>query len=410
MAMKQTQTKMFDFSDVGLDLCSGSKNLFPDRFKKMLSAGYNEQTVASVVISGNQITLNYGVSHGYVADRVLKINSGALSAINDGEFWIDSVTTNTVTFTLDNAPSITPSGFTTKIAPLGWNLVHESTNGFIQVYEFKHIDNTVRYARLVFQSLLDHRNSVTACIGKTFDVTTGFITDTLSYEATRSNLNPNLNAYAWMFTFDANTTWNNASSSQGQVFGKCIVVGSLYHFLTCTNYGIYDGYNLSLNCINGIVPTACADYEALDYPAILAYLANGTSTTPSVYHSYQTGRFLVGSISSKLDCNTNYIAISPVSKSSVLPTSLDPFLVTTSKPLQLFEETSDQFLGVVPFGLYLGCYASNSKPGFYNSQTPKLGYDSNTGNILITHCLGAYNTTETPVFFHVPVEGIDHAN
>jgi hypothetical protein len=46
--MKQTQTKMFDFADVGLDFCSGSKNLFPDRFKKMLSQGYNEQTVASV--------------------------------------------------------------------------------------------------------------------------------------------------------------------------------------------------------------------------------------------------------------------------------------------------------------------------------------------------------------------------
>lgn len=410
MTMKQTQTKLFDWSDVGLDFCSGSKSLFPDRFKKMLSLGYNEQTVASVGVAGDQVTLNYGVSHGYSADRVLKIQSGVLANIHDGEFWIDSVTTNTLTFTLDNPPSSIPSGFKTKIAPLGWNLVYESANGFVQVYELKHIDNTVRYARLVFQSLLDHRNSVTACIGKTFDATTGFITDAFSYGATKENQTPNINAYAWMFTFEANATWNNASSSQGQVFGKCIVVGSLYHFLTCTNYGINDGFNLSLNCINGIVPTACADYEAIDYPAILAYLANGTSTTPSQYYSYQTGRFLVGNISSRLDCNTNYIAISPVSKSSVLPTSLDPFLVTTSKPLQLFEETSDQFLGVVPFGLYLGCYTSNSKPGFYNSQTPKLGYDSNTGNILITHCLGAYNTTTTPVFFHVPVEGIDHAN
>ena len=76
--MKQTQTKLFDFSDIGLDFCAGSKNLFPDRFKKILAQGYNTQTVASVGVVGNQVTLTYGVSHGYVADRVLK-SIGSLS-------------------------------------------------------------------------------------------------------------------------------------------------------------------------------------------------------------------------------------------------------------------------------------------------------------------------------------------
>ncbi|RKG45949.1 hypothetical protein D7V64_17530, partial [Acinetobacter cumulans] len=95
MAMKQTQTKLFDFADVGLDFCVGSKSLFPDRFKKMLVIGYNTQTVASVAVAGNQVTLTYGVSHGYVADRVLKVESGVLAEINGGEFWIDSVTSNT---------------------------------------------------------------------------------------------------------------------------------------------------------------------------------------------------------------------------------------------------------------------------------------------------------------------------
>ncbi|WP_250852373.1 hypothetical protein [Acinetobacter sp. ANC 5414] len=100
MAMKQTQTKLFDFSDIGLDFCAGSKALFPDRFKKMLALGYNVQTVSSVMVSGNQVTFTYGGAHGYLADRVLKVDSGALPSVNNGEFWIDSVTTNSVTFTL----------------------------------------------------------------------------------------------------------------------------------------------------------------------------------------------------------------------------------------------------------------------------------------------------------------------
>ena len=126
--MKQTQTKLFDFSDVGLDFCAGSKNLFPDRFKKMLSLGYNKQTTSSVADTGNQVVLTYGVSHGYVADRVLKITSGTLATINDGEFWIDSVTTNTVTLTIDNAPASISGGFTTRIASLGWSLEYENAH------------------------------------------------------------------------------------------------------------------------------------------------------------------------------------------------------------------------------------------------------------------------------------------
>src|SRR5690606_6216598 len=148
MAMKQTQTKLFDFSDVGLDFCAGSKNLFPDRFKKMLSVGYNVQTVFSVAVVGNQVRFTYGGTHGYAADRVLKVDSGALASINGGEFWIDSVTTNTVTFTLDNIPSSIANGFSTRIASLGWALEYES--GQVQLYKMKYLDERDLYVRLVF--------------------------------------------------------------------------------------------------------------------------------------------------------------------------------------------------------------------------------------------------------------------
>ncbi|MEG2569456.1 MAG: hypothetical protein RSA84_24925, partial [Acinetobacter sp.] len=175
MAMKQTQTKLFSFGDTDLDFSVVSKTFFPDRFKKMLVLGYNQQTVASVSVSGNQVTLNYGVTHGYTTDRVLKVNSGALAAINGGEFWVDAVTATSLTMTIDAAPISITGGFVTKIAPLGWQLVYEQSN--IHVYKFKHIDNTDMYLRLCFQDQAARRNCISPCIGKTFDSTSGAITD-----------------------------------------------------------------------------------------------------------------------------------------------------------------------------------------------------------------------------------------
>lgn len=161
-----------ELSDVGLDFCAGSKNLFPDRFKKMLAQGYNTQTVSSVVVTGNQVVLTYGVNHGYVADRVLKINSPRIL----GEYVIDSVTSNTVTLTIDNAPNNIIGGFTTYVAPLGMQIVYEQAN--IHIYKIKALDESEYFMRVVFQTALSQRNRIGISIGKTADLSTGKITDT----------------------------------------------------------------------------------------------------------------------------------------------------------------------------------------------------------------------------------------
>src|SRR5690606_10172412 len=238
MAMKQTQTKLFNFSDVGLDFCAGSKSLFPDRFKKMLALGYNVQTVSSVAVAGNQVTFTYGGAHGYAADRVLKVNSGALASINGGEFWIDSVTTNTVTMTIDDAPLSISGGFTTKIASLGWSLEYENEN--IHVYKFKQLDESDIFIRLCFQNQTGRRNCISPCVGKTFDALTGFITDPLALVANASLISPD-NDFKWEFSGVAGATYDNFTYSQGySTFGKGVVIGSLYHvgFLTSASISI----------------------------------------------------------------------------------------------------------------------------------------------------------------------------
>ena len=56
-------------------------------------------------------------------------------------------------------------GFVTKIASLGWGLVYEQAH--IQIYKFKHIDDTDMYARFCFQNATTsgNRNCVAVGIG-----------------------------------------------------------------------------------------------------------------------------------------------------------------------------------------------------------------------------------------------------
>src|SRR5690606_1016870 len=266
MAMKQTQTKLFDFSDVGLDFCAGSKNLFPDRFKKMLALGYNEQTVSSVVVAGNQVTLSYGGTHGYVADRVLKVSAPELLSINGGEFVIDSVTENTATMTIDGAPASIAGNFTTKVASLGWELVYEQAH--IHIYKFKHIDDSDMYARFCFQNNMSagHRNSVAVAAGRTIDLSLGHINDTNLFSNWGICENVIDVITKWDFSYSIAATFNNYSYSQGySTFGRAMVIGSPYHLVMKYNQGASTIGNYS--ALSAILPFQ-SDYETINYPIV----------------------------------------------------------------------------------------------------------------------------------------------
>lgn len=374
--MKQTQTKLFDFSDAGLDFSAGSKNLFPDRFKKMLSLGYNEQTVSSVSVAGNQVTLTYGGAHGYVADRVLKVDSGDLSLVNGGEFWIDSVTTNTVTFMLDDAPASVASGFTTRIAPLGWELVYE--NAHIHIYKFKHIDDTDMYARLCFQNATtgSNRNCIAVGVGRTVDLATGHITDQncptdLATCATVLDATSNLR---WDFTNSTARTFDNYTYTQGySSFGKAIVVGSIYHFLIMSHVGNYtnSGYT------QGIMPTSLVEnYSEINYPCLICSM-NGASTTAANGGQAQYIRFYAGKTELYADPKTRILR--NIATNSFV--SIDTFDTTIAKPMLMHEATTGQFLGCI-VGLYQCMYDSSNKPSTLNTITPQLSFDIDLENMV----------------------------
>lgn len=408
MTMKQTQTKMFGFSDTGLDFCAGSKNLFPDRFKKMLSLGYNVQTVASASVAGNQVTLIYGVPHGYAAGRVLRVGAPELLSINGGEFVIDSVTTNTVTMTIDAAPVSIAGGFSTKIASLGWDIVYEQEH--IHIYKFKHIDDTDMFARLCFQTALSHRNAVICAIGRSYNHSTGVISDinvpgNIGSVIAPNDANPELR---WDFTDAAESTPNNYTSSQGEsVFGRAALVGSIYHLAIMVNsYNpLGDDIRASARCSFAILPTYCLDYEKLNYPVVIG---DSQGPTSSVKPSTQSrlgflaylGGYRVAIDIAKTTGSAPGELYYPQANDSLLPSSIDGFNTTASRPIQLFDYSTKQFLGFIAGGLQTLSIGPLNTPALPSASTsPILTKDIDLDSTVCIHGIGM-------LWVAVPVEEI----
>lgn len=409
MAMKQTQTKMFDFADVGLDFCPGSKNLFPDRFKKMLSQGYNEQTVASVSVTGNQVTLNYGVAHGYAADRVLKINSGPLAAINSGEFWIDAVTTTSLTMTIDNAPVSMAGGFVTKIASLGWELVYELAN--IHIYKMKHIDDTNRYVRMCFQNNATHRNAIAVCIGKTFDAATGFINDPFALQSTATVTSPSAGGLPRWDGYVATSTHNDWTYTQGYAtYGKALLIGSLYHLVLPLCWGTTFPIEFY-----ALLPTVTHSYDALAYPVLITKALSSVTSSAgegvygNLYTTSGSGKAYVGNIGIAFQAahsNTDYISAAPAAKSSALSGALDSFNTTTAEALTLYEDSTWQHLGYC-YGAYRCQYAGDAiAPTISKTDLPLATLDVDLeSKVLIAHS-GSTNNKTRAFYFAIPIEEI----
>lgn len=400
MAMKQTQTKMFDFSDVGLDFCSGSKNLFPGRFKMMLALGYNTKTVSSVTVTGNQVVLTYGVNHGYVADRVLKLNASNLN----GEYAIDSVTSNTVKLTIDNAPASVSGGFTTFVAPLGWQLVYEQAN--IHVYKMKHLNDSDLFVRLCFQNNASYRNRISVCVGKTFDLATGKITDNSALAETKDILTPGV--FAWEFSLGASSSANDFTYSQGlSNFGKGAIVGSPYHlaifnWIQPTEYGVR---------VNALLPFHNIGYESLNYPILIgdSFGAPTSSGANNGQLVQNVGAAYLGNarvlFQEQTDGTDLTLAKYNNSASSFLPNTVDTFNTTTANLPATYIYGNGQFVGYIAGGLYFCRYSNANNPSFSPSTLPSSQMDVDLKAKLIMHGFCAGNNGQR-LYVVSPIEEI----
>lgn len=405
MAMKQTQTKLFDFSDAGLDFCAGSKNLFSDRFKKILALGYNEQTVSSVAVAGSQVTLTYGGAHGYITDRVLKLNSPELSTINAGEFVVDSVTANTVTMTIEGAPSTIAGNFKTNVASLGYQLVYEKNP--VQLYKFKALDETDLFLRLVFTTAFANRNTISVCIGAEADIATGIITDQDSYELTRSNAAVN-DHLKWEFQYSNNATSNNYTYSQGySEFGRGCFIGSKYHFAILSNMSSV----LSAGTVNGFFPVI-TPYDNLKLPVIFGFVYDAAGSGYNTKGlSYRTFAYL-GKISVAFDATNGgslppFIFSPPKARQSYLPATIENFNTTTARPIAIYERNSRQHLGFLNGGIYECMYADDANaPDTSGPKTPFHTYDIDLNNKCLIHHIASNTGALNCQYLGFPIEEI----
>lgn len=404
--IKQTQTKMFDFSDVGLDFCSGSKNKFPEVFKKMLVTGYNPQIASSVSISGDQITLTYGVTHGYKANRVIQVTaSGGFNK----QVYVDSITSNTVTCTVLDADTSGLTGtISTKVAALGWTIEYEVSN--IHIYKFKHIDESDMYLRVCFQNVAANRSAVNVCVGKTIDAALGTITDSNALQRTKALTSPSEGSGTWEFG-GISSSENNFTYSQGYTnYGRGMVIGSPYH-LIFLSHTYYTGGNTTDadRVINGIIPLVGLDYSALAYPCILGFLNSGAMTNyvisanlasksrgwignQDVYFHYDSSQRDYGFYESKSN------------RSSFVPSVIDGFNTTVAAPILVASYSTSQVFGFL-MGINKVGYGSTNYPSQTKANIPKLSLDVSNTTYLIEHSIG-WSSSDQFLAFALPLEEI----
>ena len=396
---KQTQTKMYEFSDIGLDFCSGSKNKFPDVFKKMLENGYNSKVVSSVTVVEDQVTLDYGVNHDYVANRVLEINTAGLT----GEFYIESVTSSTLTITVPNAATVIAGGFTTKVASLGWELVYELAH--IHIYKFKHIDDTDMYARLCFQNATTAaRNTIAVGIGREVDLASGIVLDAPFDLGNCATVNTSTSKIKWDFSYDTAGSFDNSTYAQGlSRFGKAAIVGSKYHIFIAGNAYTDDRFSY----IYGIFPFV-STLNNLNYPALLCCFNSSASNTMGLgQHTDQ--RIYVHNVDCLTSSITSYTFPINFASQSFYPSSIEPFNTTGCFPIQLFTKNERQPLGFIAGGLYQAAYTSANKPPHTIMQSPSITVDIDFDNLVVVH--GTSISINTPVsWLCSPVEEIKIAS
>lgn len=397
MVMKQTQTKLFGWSDVGLDFCIASRSLLFDRFKRMFVLGYNEQTVTDVAVAGNQVTLTYGGAHGYVADRVLKVESGALSLMNNGEFYIDSVTTNTVTMIIDDVPSVIAGSFKTKVAPLGWEIVYEVDT--VQIYKFKNLDESDVFLRLSMPTSTSAL-IVYPCVGTTYDPSTGFINDPYADSLSKDvvTYTTTTEAVKWPHCSQNPASSANYTYAQGySSYGRGMTVGSMYHMVNLGNLGSSAAQS---GVIHAVFPAYLADYPQLKLPVVLGMANQGPTSPPS---------------NLRLRCgNVDLTTTSPQGSTadrfyrqaitSFLPAEIDSFNTTMATPFYLKLQNSFQSVGMSAGGIYQCSYGSSDRPSANRNDSPRISSDIDFNHKVIVHA----NTTGDSLFVAIPLEVIKY--
>lgn len=227
----QTQTKIYKFSDKGIEVNGWAKGYYPEVFKKIFVTGYNENLITDIETLNGKVTLILPTNHGYLLERVIRFSSPS----HTKDYVITEVTATSISFYDETFPNQITNPISIKIAPLDYELVYEV--GQVHIYKFKDLDNTDLFLRLYFLSTKNNssfRGLVYPCVGKTYDPATGYITDGDSLVETR-DLNTPATRFSWELGQQTNMYYDNQPLNS--TLGQITIIGSLYHLLISSSIG-----------------------------------------------------------------------------------------------------------------------------------------------------------------------------
>lgn len=266
----QTQTKIYKFSDKGIEINGSAKGYYPVAFKKIFTTGYNETSVSNIEVFEGKVTIILPTNHGFLLERVIRFTSGNYTK----DYFLTEVTSTSISFYDEDFPNQFPDPISIKYAPLDWELVYEV--GQVHIYKFKDLDDSDLYLRLFYLSPLNNstlRGLVYPCVGRAYDPDTGYITDPDSLTETR-DIKSGAQRFSWEIGQYTDVYYDKQPLSSS--LGTVTIIGSLYHMVMSTSTSTTKNtFHLAT-----VLPVAnCVQDKAL--PLLVGSRQNYTSSGPS---------------------------------------------------------------------------------------------------------------------------------
>lgn len=363
----RTDVKRFNAADPGLS-ANMNRGTLLTLFKAILATGYNSKTANIISISGNIVTLDYGVPHGYALHRVLKLSGNPLLS---GEHVVTSVDINTLTIEIEN--QVEASGtVTTQVAPLGFDLVYEATN--VAIYKFNY-KGKEKYLRLYETSL--YNPYVNPSIGDGFNPNDGTLTGNIYPTDSTATQNP----YRWDLGYSSSVSSNNPIPAD--VFGTAegfVIAGRL---TTSKQQGF----------VYGVLPWI-TPFDVLETPVILTRFSGAYNSTQSTaMTSFNMSLPIIGEVHARF--NETSSGSSGMSTSDLLaplgnalPDVIQQFNAVSYTSMIIQAYGSHQVLGYTN-AIYRCLTNANVSPSEYYPTGVMETYDVLSGNKIWLHQLAS---------------------
>lgn len=360
----RTDVKRFNAADAGLS-ANMNRGTLLTFFKAILATGYNSKVANITNVSGNIVTLDYGVPHGYALHRVLKITGNPLL---NGEHVVASVSTNTLTIELTSSISVSGTA-NTQVAPLGFELVYEATN--VAIYKFSYRGRD-KYLRLYETPL--YNPYVNPSIGDSFNQNDG----TLIGNIYPTNSTATQNPYRWDLGYSSSAASNDPIPAD--IFGTTdgfVIAGRLRAGIRQQGF------------VYGVMPWN-TPFTALDGPILLTYYLATYSTTQSIgMTNFKMNLPVIGEVHTRFNetsSTSNGMSTSDLIAplGNALPADVQSFNAVTYSSMVIQAYSSNQVLGYTN-AIYRCLTNTDISPPEYYSSGVMETYDVLNGNKIWLH-------------------------